>query len=288
MKTVAENLVTLGDSLKETIGLLMQHSSLYCHNRPGSMVLYLDGDYAWRDLSVEGQQAQAKALKEYRHFKAVSSAILTEQPQSILDTLKSEDATIIRLLEQQRLVSTSAKGEVTQSLNDAIDTIISLVKNLGDVSKQVPIYLPDTNALLANPDIENWRFTDVSKFEIGLISTVLAELDALKISRTETVKSKAESIITRIKGYRTRGKLTDGVPLTKGISVLRSFAVEPNFECTLPWLDRNNNDDRILAASLEVMRRFPHSPVILVTRDINLQNKAEFACFPFTEPPALP
>lgn len=289
METVAKNLAALAESLKKTIAVLMQHSSLYRRNEPGSTIsLIASGDYGWSDLGVEGLQAQGKAIKEYRHLKTISFAILTGQPQSILDTFKNKDAAISELLEQQSSLSTSIKEEATILLNDAIDTIISLVKNLGDASNQVPIYIPDTNALLTNPDMEKWRFRSVTKFDIGLIPAVLAELDALKINRADAVKNKAKGIITRIKGYRTRGKLTEGVHLTQGISTLRTFAVEPSFENTLPWLDKTNNDDRILGTTLEVMRLFPHSPVILVTRDINLQNKAEFACFSFTEPPAVP
>jgi hypothetical protein len=41
----------------------------------------------------------------------------------------------------------------------------------------------------------------------------------------------------------------------------------------------------LLAGVIEVMRIRPRSPVLLVTRDINLQNKAEFADVPFIEPP---
>jgi predicted ribonuclease YlaK len=63
------------------------------------------------------------------------------------------------------------------------------------------------------------------------------------------------------------------------------LAVEPKKEFLLPWLDPDNNDDRLLAGSIEVMRLRPRSPVILVSRDINLQNKAEFAQVPFVEPP---
>ncbi len=33
------------------------------------------------------------------------------------------------------------------------------------------------------------------------------------------------------------------------------------------------------------MHQHPRTPVILVTRDINLQNKAEYAGLPFVEPP---
>jgi predicted ribonuclease YlaK len=65
----------------------------------------------------------------------------------------------------------------------------------------------------------------------------------------------------------------------------QALAVEPKFEETLPWLDPVNNDDRILASMIEVMRRYPRSLVALVTRDINLQNKAEFARVVFIEPP---
>jgi hypothetical protein len=55
--------------------------------------------------------------------------------------------------------------------------------------------------------------------------------------------------------------------------------------CSLPWLDPSNADDKILAAFIEVMRLRTAHPGFIVTRDINLQNKAEFARLPFLEPP---
>ena len=120
------------------------------------------------------------------------------------------------------------------------------------------------------------------------LPTILKELDALKIThRVEEVRKKAEGLITRIKGYRGRGQLNEGVPLRKGVSMLRSVATEPNMAASLPWLDPGNDDDRLLASLIEVMRQFPHSAVILVTRDINLQNKAELARVCFVEPPDL-
>ena len=49
------------------------------------------------------------------------------------------------------------------------------------------------------------------------------------------------------------------------------------------WLDPSNADDRLMATFIEVMRRNPRSAVVLVTRDLNLQNKMEFARLPFIE-----
>lgn len=177
-------------------------------------------------------------------------------------------------------------SEVFADVAAALDKQIALPGNLYQPVEGFAIYVPDTNALLANLSLETWRFPDSPKFTIVLTPTVLAELDQLKVNhRVEQVRAKAEGLITRIKGYRARGRLTDGVPLVSKVSTLLALAYEPNVAETLPWLDPANNDDRILASFVEVMRRFTRSPVLLVTRDVNLQNKAEFARLPFVEPP---
>jgi hypothetical protein len=254
MKTVAENSLLQAESLKSTIKVLLQHSSLHRVNHPGSMVFSLDGNFGWNDLSVHGQQAQAKALQEYRHLFAIVSCLLIGQPQSTLKVFEDNDRLIIKLLEQHTLTCFETREQAQGSLSHAIDNIITLVANLSRESQDHPIYLPDTNALLANPDLEHWRFPNVSQFNIGLLPTVLSELDKLKLHKVDSVKKKSEGLIKRIKGYRARGRLSDGVPLTKNISTLRTFATEPNLDRSLPWLDKHNNDDRILASVLEVMR----------------------------------
>jgi hypothetical protein len=82
-----------------------------------------------------------------------------------------------------------------------------------------------------------------------------------------------------------RGDIRTGVTLRRDRSVVRLTAPEPDFERTLSWLDPTSKDDRLLASVLEVLREHPHSPVILVTRDVNMQNKASHAGIPFIEPP---
>jgi len=51
------------------------------------------------------------------------------------------------------------------------------------------------------------------------------------------------------------------------------------------WLDPTSKDDRLVGSALEIQRDFPSVVVVLVTRDINLQNKAEMAFLPWAEPP---
>ena len=115
--------------------------------------------------------------------------------------------------------------------------------------------------------------------------TVLSELDKLKIvHRDDNFRKKVESVINRIKGYRTQGSLLNGVAVYKTI-VIKMIAKEPNFNNTLSWLDKNNNDDRFIASVIEYQVDNPSHRVFLVTSDINLQNKAEMAKLPFFETP---
>ncbi len=148
------------------------------------------------------------------------------------------------------------------------------------------VIVPDTNAIIAAPDPAQYAaVVGAPGFNFILVPTVLAELDKLKVvHRDNTFRSKVEGVINRIKGWRTQGSLLQGVTVNKTITV-KMIAVEPNFEDTLRWLDATNQDDRIIASVLELQCDQPSAKVILVTSDINLQNKAEMANLPFVEPP---
>jgi hypothetical protein len=110
--------------------------------------------------------------------------------------------------------------ELTPFLKDVIrliDEQISLLKTIYDSGSRNTIIVPDTNSLVYNPNLEDWEYSDIPKFELILTSTVLEELDKLKMFRNDDVRRKAEGVITRLKGYRTRGRLIDGVPLRKEV-----------------------------------------------------------------------
>jgi len=130
------------------------------------------------------------------------------------------------------------------------------------------------------------HFNDISSFKIALTPIIIEELDKLKVNHNnQKVKSKSKKIINKIKEYRRRGKLTDGVKIVNNKIELYAVAKEPNLEKSLSWLDKDNNDDIFIASTIEIIRENLNSVVILVTADLNLQNKCEFANIPFLEPP---
>lgn len=287
MNTVSDNLREMASEIKNTLQtLLVEHSSIHKWNYDSSL-FNSSGDSSWQKLDKEGLRVQSKILEEYRRFSAILRTLLLRQPKNSLKEFNDSNITILNAIEQQGSTWSKTSNEVFEKVSRGIDSITELIDNLHDNSESNVVYVPDTNALLYNPDLEKWHFDDVSHFSIALTPTVLSELDQQKVNhRVEDVRKKAEGLVKRIKEYRRRGKLTNGVTILKNKIDVFAVAVEPNFERTLPWLDSNNNDDRFLASTIEIMRLYSRSSVILITRDVNLQNKAEFALIPFDEPPS--
>ena len=89
----------------------------------------------------------------------------------------------------------------------------------------------------------------------------------------------------QIEEYARRGDLSQGVALGRGWSTLRSLATEPDMAHTQSWLDAGSKHDRFIASFLEVMRHHPCCEVVLVSRDVNVRNKADFASLPVIAPP---
>lgn len=288
MKTVSELVSERGASLLSLLEtLLREHSSLYLWNPQGSGVLNVSGDHSYRELEADGRQVQARVLEEYTEFADLIEVLLRSQPDKARRAHEKWRKTVLSAIAQDGSTWKKNTEEVLASASEALQSQIDSIKNLYSAGNEGTIVVvPDTNALLWNPQLEDWSFEKQRPFDLWLVPVVLSELDSLKVNHRNTeVREKAEGLVRRIKGYRARGSLRDGVPLRTGKSNLFSVAVEPDFSATLPWLESSNADDRLVATFVEVMRRNPRSAVVLVTRDLNLQNKLEFARLPFMEPP---
>jgi hypothetical protein len=293
-KTVLENLRTEAERIRELLEELLTHSSIRRWHDPNvDAFLYFGGEFAWKPLEEAGRQIQAKVLEEYRRFCSILRTLLREQPEDTLGKLKEADDLILLFIQQQGTLFKDDRNSHFSRTDQALESLIALLDRLYGQSQGETVLVPDTNALIFNPAIEEWRFDDAAQFSIIFTALVLSELDSLKVNhRVEDVRKKAERVIRQLKEYRRRAdsvgkRLSDGVVLVSGISQVFTIAAEPRMEESLPWLDSKNNDDRLLATVIEVMRMRPRSPVWLVTRDINLQNKADYANVPFVEPPDL-
>lgn len=274
---------------EEGIRLIGNFSAMHPVNTPGDSVVRISpsGNQFWNDLPPEGKQIQVKLLPEIDRFSELVRALTRNLPKNIQNDMQGSLETIRRSVEQERTTWWESRDEAVDGFRSLIEKIINTLENYCNGSTGEALAIADTNALIHNPGIEHWHFEDVERFTIVLTPTVLSELDRHKINhKNQQVREKASSVIRRIKEYRRRGSLHDGVVVVRGRVDLRSIAKEPNMAQSLSWLDSANADDRFLASAIDVMRADLATRAFIVTSDINLQNKAGMAGLPFREVPA--
>lgn len=286
MASIVRNLETRSEKLTNLIGRFCEESNLYKWTESdGPAVMISAEPYAFSELTPEGYLLQARLNVEFRKFAPLCQSIVSVGLQGDIDLMTVYIKTVESLIEQKRTSHSNIEA-VCYSAVESVDMMIELLLKLHDDFPGETVVVPDTNALIGNPAIVDWSFEEFEKFRVVILPTVFSEIDHLKIAHeNKAVREKAQSLIRRFKDYRNRGKLTEGVNLRKGVSTLQAIAIEPNMEETLPWLDPTNADDRILAGVLEVAKMRPHSNVVLITADLNMQNKAELADIPYLEPP---
>lgn len=284
MTTVSQRIGESAEQLKVDAALLLRHSRIQARQDDGSRVVVLGCDNTWLPLPVEGVRIQSHLHDCHNRFLALLTCLLRNQ-KSAQTELRDTTAVILEVIQQEGWTATESVEVALAEFKLAIDRQVRLLAGLYDGAEGRHLYVPDTNALLHNPKLEDWAFDGVNRFELVLIPTVLSELDQLKVSGREAVQKKAEQIVRQLFEYRRRGSLDQGVVLRRDSHSIRSLAAEPDFENTLPWLNDANNDDRILATFIEVMRQHPRCHVTLVSRDINLANKADMARLPCVQPP---
>lgn len=256
-------------------------------NDPSSGVFIVAPEYYWGEPDERQQLLQMKLKKQYlawhERFQLLFEHAVPETRKRIEETHKF----VLDWIEQ----NSSWEIEPTipackQKFQEKIGTFFNLLNMLNSHGTHELVLVPDTNALIAVPDLG--QYTDVAgsaTYTIVIVPTVTSELDKLKvIHRDNDFREKVNSVIRRLKGLRAQGSMLTGVTINKSITA-RMVAHEPNFTKTLSWLDSTNDDDRIIASVLEIQCADPSACVMLVTFDINLQNKAEMAGLPYNEPP---
>lgn len=245
-------------------------------------------NYYWGEDNDDQKRVQLKMLRTYAAWFEHFNLLFHGSPQETQTKITETNTSVREWIEKKN------GWNVPRSIADAIKLIhedfavyYQLLKVFATPKQADMILVPDTNALIRCPDVTRFKESvDQPNYTVILISTVLGELDKLKRDhRDMDFRKKVDSVIRRIKGLRQQGNMREGVIVNKTVTV-KMQAEEPNFDETLSWLDPENADDRIIANILEIQRKEPSSMVILITADINHQNKAEAANLPFVEPPA--
>lgn len=245
----------------------------------GSRMIIGRPHYSWGELTAKQRARQVKLKRDYEQVSELIGLLLSRAPDDLINQFRTADQQFRVWLELERnwVLSSDRKKNQTALRSDAtqFETVLSVLEATG--GSEV-IIVPDTNSLLKKLDPVDYRgAVGSSSLVFLLLPTVLGELDRLKIEhRNPSVREKAEKVIRRIKGWRQQGSLSTGVTVDRTITV-KARHQEPDMKNTLSWLDPGVQDDRIIASMITLQAEHPAARVVLVTGDINLQNKADAA-----------
>ncbi len=258
------------------------------HNDPSSRIVFILPEFEWGEVDEQQTLLQMRLLTGFTNWFEKFYLLFNSAPKDIIQQIENIQSFINTWVQKESnwdLPSSNERAKVV--FEEKTKKIFELINLLKDPHSSHIILILDTNSLISEPDFSRYlTLVNQEKITIVLVPTVLAELDKLKIvHRDAEFRKRIGSIINRIKGLRNQGSLLDGVIVHK-IILIKMVATEPVFEKTLHWLNHDNLDDRIIASALEIQVANPSDVVILVSSDINLQNKAEMANIPYLEPPS--
>jgi len=291
MPTVIENVQKEGHDLLVQVEIFLYvHSNIESgpSNDPGRAQAGSGSFCNWGKLEEVGLQEQARLLQKSDAFFSVLETLLSGRTASCRKEVETASAEFHELIAQEKRCPYKSADSAVLAAKKAMQVALSCLARLYDGKGGEVCFVPDTNALLYNTQLDAWQFDRVPTFTVVLTPAVLSELEDLKVRGSDRNKPKAENLVRQIEEYAGRGNLSEGVTLAEGRSVVRSLATEPDMAHTLSWLDAGSKDDRFIAYFLEVMRHHPCCEVFLVSRDDNVRNKANFASLPVIAPPDPP
>jgi rRNA maturation endonuclease Nob1 len=259
-------------------------------NTPDSSMVFVGAaDWGWGPSDPALSASQMRLAARYDAWFDRFRLVFTHPTHDVASDMKEVDEFVRRWTERPGTWDHSiprtidAAKEVATKQFETFDRLLDIASRSGSDTLRL---VPDTSALIRNPDLASYaRAAPSPTFTIHLVPTVLAELDDLKDrGRTQELRDQAQGVIRRLKGLRDKGNLATGVKVTKTITV-QTEAREVDVRGVLDWLEPAVPDDRLLAASLRLQSDHPSGSVVLVTSDLNLQNKADAVGMPYVETP---
>ena len=186
-----------------------------------------------------------------------------------------------RTIEKQSDCASAELANDQKAMQKEKNKVTKLLKEFGLQAPESPSeaknFVLDTNVLLHDPGCLN-RFTDN---HLCIPADVLSELDKFKNEQTERGANARQVHRKLTEVFSREGGVTQGVK-TEGGGTIRMVIYDPNFcvdnsDILAQFLrifpDKARVDHRIMAVTL-LIAEYNDSPVVLVTKDLNMQLKA--------------
>ena len=280
MQSIIQHIHIEASKLKTLLDSLKEYSDLVRWNHSSIKISGL-GDYQWDRLNDSGREIQEQLLQGYKHLFEYIRFLTTYLPieqQRILETSANK---MLAVINQTGNFFTMDREELFQDAIRALDLQLQIVVEAYEVLDSHYLIIPDSGALVANPELEKWNFEGIESFKLMLLPAIVAELDE-NTTDTNQVKNK---IKTKILDYAKQGNIAAGVNLNEH-NIIKFAGNIKEAKATLPGLDVHNKLDQLLAAYFEIAKINSHSQVLLITNNPGLQERARGLNIIYRESPS--
>ncbi|MDQ6807074.1 MAG: hypothetical protein M3065_19420 [Actinomycetota bacterium] len=237
-RSTLDELTGLADEIASALSDVLDHSEIYeaIRNTPDSPAFIFGNPFAWRPVSREHQPLIGKARRLLETWEALTSVAVRSVAPSRLEAFRDHAEILREVVDQcagDRVPSDSVVG-VRNMLAQALQQQREMLADLPSAHGAAELLIvPDTNALVFQPALEEWRPTD-GKWTVVLVPQVIRELDELKL-RDKPVSEAANSFIRRLDEYGRRGDTFEGISVRPGVR-LREVPIEADMTQAPAWL----------------------------------------------------
>lgn len=229
-----------------------------------SRIITIAGDYRWENLNGNGQKIQNQLLNDYNRFINLVRFLTNDLHGTQCRILETSIQEVFNIIKQDGILANMDKEAWFNSATKAIDRQFRLIFEAYKVTDDYCLIIPDVDTLITNPEIEKWKFEKVDRFKILLLPTVESELK---------------------KATKNNNQVKNKVLQYAEQNIINSLSSLDRLEKTLPWIDLNNINDKVIASYFEIIKVKPHSLVVLMTNNSELQEKAHLSYVPYIVPP---
>ena len=283
------------DAIQARMTEVFRSSRVEQHIQPGNPFAALSGrqpkpkiSYRWAPLNTDLENEQARILSTYAEWYGEFAWLISdtsERTQRSFSTSNQAVSVMIRVRSYGQFPRTAEAA--VQQFSALLAPFYDYLRELKE-SQSETILVPDTNVLIDQHDVTLYGAAlGVDAYKCVVTPVVLAELDELKIKRTDKeFRNRVSRAIRYLRSWREKGDVLLGVALAPGITG-QMMATEPDFDALPDWLDPSINDDRMVASALTIRRCEPAATVSVISNDLNLANKCSLAGIACHEVPSV-
>ena len=184
MSSVVANVQKEGNDLLVQVEIFLYvHSTLESGsgNDPAHAPSGSGSSCKWGKLDEVGLLEQARLLQKCDIFFSVLETLLSGQPESCRNEVAAGAAVFRELITQEKQCRYESIDHAVKAVKKAMQVALSSLSRLYDGMSGEVCYVPATDALLYNAQLDEWRFDRVPTFTVILTSVVLSELEDLQV-----------------------------------------------------------------------------------------------------------